>query len=38
MGFPHGSDSNESAYNAMDLDSIPGLGRSPGEWNGLLPQ
>ena len=23
-----------SAYNAEDLDSIPGLGRSPGEGNG----
>ena len=28
--FPGGSD-NESAYNAGDPDSIPGLGRSPGE-------
>ena len=24
----------ESAYNAGDLDSIPGSGRSPGEGNG----
>ena len=24
MGFPDGSDSKESAYNAGDLDSIPG--------------
>ena len=34
MGFPGGSDGNESAYNAGDLGSIPGLGRSPGEGNG----
>ena len=31
MGFPGGSDSKESTYNAGDLGSIPGLGRSPGE-------
>ena len=30
MGFPSGSDSKESACNAGDLNSIPGLGRSPG--------
>ena len=30
-GFPGGSDSKESACNAGDLGSIPGLGRSPGE-------
>ena len=29
-GFPGGSDSKESAYNAGDQGSIPGLGRSPG--------
>ena len=29
MGFPGGSDGKESAYNAGDLHSIPGLGRSP---------
>ena len=29
-----GSDSKASAYNVGDLDSIPGLGRSPGEGNG----
>ena len=29
-----GSDSQESACNAGDLCSIPGLGRSPGEGNG----
>ena len=34
MGFPGGSDSNESACNAGDPGSIPGLGRSPGEGNG----
>ena len=32
-GFPGGSDSKESASNAGDLGSIPGLGRSPGEGN-----
>ena len=30
MGFPGGSDGKESACNVGDLDSIPGLGRSPG--------
>ena len=29
-----GTDSKESAYNAGDLSSIPGLGRAPGEGNG----
>jgi len=33
MGFPGGSDNIESACNAGDLSSIPGLGRSPGEGN-----
>ena len=33
MGFPRGSDGQESAHNAGDSGSIPGLGRSPGEWN-----
>ena len=33
QGFPGGSDSKESALNAGDLGSIPGLGRSPGEGN-----
>ena len=32
-GFPGGSDGKESACNAGDLGSIPGLGRSSGEWN-----
>ena len=31
---PDGSDVKASAYNAGDPDSIPGLGRSPGEGNG----
>ena len=30
-GFPGGSDSKESAYNAGDRGSILGLERSPGE-------
>ena len=34
MGFPGGSDGKESACNAGDLGSVPGLGRSPGEGNG----
>ena len=34
LGFPGGSAGKESAYNAGDLGSIPGLGRSPGEGNG----
>ena len=34
IDFPGGSDSKVSAYNAGDLGSIPGLGRSPGEGNG----
>ena len=33
-GFPRGSDDKESAYNAGDMGSIPGSGRSPGERNG----
>jgi len=31
LGFPGGSDGKESASNAGDLGSIPGLRRSPGE-------
>ena len=31
LGFPGGSDSKESAWNAGDLGLIPGLGWSPGE-------
>ena len=34
MDLPGGSDSKESAYNAGDLGSVPGLRRSPGERNG----
>ena len=34
MGFPGGSDGKESAGNAGDPASNPGLGRSPGEGNG----
>ena len=34
VGFPCGSASKESAFNAGDLASIPGLGRSPGEGKG----
>ena len=33
-GCPGGSDGKESACNAGDLGSIPGLRRSPGEENG----
>ena len=34
MGFPDGSAGKESACNAGDLGSIPGLERYPGEGNG----
>ena len=34
LGFLDGSDGKESAYNAGDLGSIPGSGRSPGERHG----
>ena len=34
LDFPAGSDSKVSVYNAGDLGSSPGLGRSPGEGNG----
>ena len=30
LGFPGGSDGQESACNAGDVTSIPGFGRSPG--------
>ena len=36
LGFPCGSAGKESTCNAGDLDSIPGLGRSPGEGKGGL--
>ena len=34
LGFPGGSAGKESACNAGDLGSIPGLGRSPGKGKG----
>ena len=34
LGFPCNSDGKAFACNAGDLDSIPGLGRSPGDRNG----
>ena len=34
LGFPGGSQGKESACNVGDLDSIPRLGRSPGEGKG----
>ena len=34
MGFPGGTDGNESACNAGDPGSFPGSGRSPREGNG----
>ena len=33
-GFPGGSNGKESACKVGDPDSIPGLGRYPGEGNG----
>ena len=38
LGFLGGSDGKESTCNVGDLGSIPGLGRFPGEGNGILPQ
>ena len=38
LGFLCGSASKESAHNAGDLGSIPGLGRSPGEGKGYRLQ
>ena len=38
MGFPDSSVGRESACNAGDLGSIPGLGRSPGEGKGYALQ
>ena len=38
LGFPRGSAGKESAFNAGDLGSIPGLGRSPGEGKGYSLQ
>ena len=34
LDFPGFLDGKASAYNAGDLDLIPGSGRSPGEGNG----
>ena len=34
VSLPGGSDGKVSVYNAGDLGSIPGLGRSAGEGNG----
>ena len=34
LDVPGGSDDKASAYNAGDLGTILGLGRSPGEGNG----
>ena len=34
LGFPCGSAGKESTCNAEDMDSIPGLERSPGEGEG----
>ena len=34
MGFPGGSKGKESTCSVVDLGSIPGSGRSPGEGNG----
>ena len=37
MTYPGGSDGKESACNARDLGSIPGLGRFPGwQWHPVL--
>ena len=38
LGFPCGSAGKESAYNAGDLGSISGLGRSAGEGKGYSLQ
>ena len=38
LGFPCVSAGKESAFNAGDPGSIPGLGRSPGEGKGYLFQ
>ena len=34
--FLGGPEGKASAYNARDLGSIPGSGRSPGEGNGFM--
>ena len=35
LGFPGGSDSEESACNVGYLGSVSGLGRTPGEGHGI---
>ena len=37
-GFPEGSAGKESACNAGDPGSVPGLGRSPGEGKSYTPK
>ena len=37
LGFPGGSDSEESTCSARDPVPVPGLGTSPGDWNGYTP-
>ena len=38
LKLPRGSDDKESACNAGDPGSVPGLGRFSGEGNGYPPQ
>ena len=38
LGFPFGLASKESVCNEVDLGSVPGLGRSPGEGKGYPRQ
>ena len=38
LSFPGSSVGEESIYNAGNLSSVPGLGRSPGEGTGYPPQ
>ena len=38
LGSPCGSAGKESTCNVGDLGSVPGLGKSPGEGNGLPTQ
>ena len=38
LGFPGGSDGEESACSVGDLGSVPGLGRFPGEGKSFLLQ
>ena len=38
LGFPGSSAGKESTCNSGDLNSFPGLGRSPGEGNGYPVQ